>query len=461
MKSVNSLWPVLVVSGLSAGCAPGPFLRETQQVQLLSREAPLWPGPDADSSTGKRVEELLAQPLTADGAVEVSLLNNRTLRAALHSVRSAQGRAQQQALPPNPELEVVLREGGEGGPGVEVTVEYELTHALLVPLRADAARFQTDAQRVNAAAAVVRHAFQVRAATIALGASERKLALAHQLLDSTAAGQEAAAAIFRAGNASELELATRDAALETARAELTRADVDRVRSRLALANLLGLDRLPEAWVAGPALDRVAEPEDPGLEARAVESSLELEQRRLKLEQLSRIARLHRVEGWVPAVTVGVQAERDGPRWGAGAVVKLGLPLIDRSQGKIAAAVADQHAEQARLEAEQLEIRSGARALHAQLRACSAVARRFEEGILPARRNVFRQALLQYNAMQLGIFALLQAQRELFTTESAYVDALQGYWTARAAARALAAGVRVDAGREAGPANTSTNEQGEH
>jgi outer membrane protein, heavy metal efflux system len=44
--------------------------------------------------------------------------------------------------------------------------------------------------------------------------------------------------------------------------------------------------------------------------------------------------------------------------------------------------------------------------------------------------VVEETQLQYNAMQLGIFALLQAKRDQLVTEGEYARTLQAYWLAR-------------------------------
>jgi cobalt-zinc-cadmium efflux system outer membrane protein len=62
--------------------------------------------------------------------------------------------------------------------------------------------------------------------------------------------------------------------------------------------------------------------------------------------------------------------------------------------------------------------------------------------VPAQARVTAQTLLQYNAMQLGIFQLLEARREEFDVELAYVETLREYWSASAELDAVLAGTRV-------------------
>ena len=83
--------------------------------------------------------------------------------------------------------------------------------------------------------------------------------------------------------------------------------------------------------------------------------------------------------------------------------------------------------------------------------------------MPARRRVLEQTRLQYNAMQTGIFELLQARRGLLDAELAEVEALREHWTAQAAFDAILAGGRVDGegGSVAGRFTGSSDSAGGH
>jgi hypothetical protein len=100
-----------------------------------------WPGPCAPSDAARaRIDQLLAAPLSIDGATELALLNHRGLQAALAELGIAQAEAVQAARWPNPGFTLSrTRSGGE--------VEWErclhvgLGRLLLMPLaREDAER---------------------------------------------------------------------------------------------------------------------------------------------------------------------------------------------------------------------------------------------------------------------------------------------------------------------------------
>jgi cobalt-zinc-cadmium efflux system outer membrane protein len=66
-----------------------------------------------------------------------------------------------------------------------------------------------------------------------------------------------------------------------------------------------------------------------------------------------------------------------------------------------------------------------------------------------RHRALEQSLLQYNAMQLGVFELLAARRAEVEAARGYIDALRDYWIARATLARVLAGRALDGGTTAG------------
>jgi outer membrane protein TolC len=89
-----------------------------------------------------------------------------------------------------------------------------------------------------------------------------------------------------------------------------------------------------------------------------------------------------------------------------------------------------------------ELRSEAREASSRLSSAHLRARQYQEIIVPAHRRVTAQTLLQYNAMQVGIFELLQARREELDAQLAHIETLREYWSATAAINTLLGGKRV-------------------
>jgi cobalt-zinc-cadmium efflux system outer membrane protein len=441
----------------STGCVSTSLQADLARVHELTR-APMPQklhrvAADVEPETDESVRQLLQQPLTADAAVRIALLNNRELRASLRDLGVARGRLLQAGLLPNPEFELELRAPELlYEPQAEFRVEYDLTTAVLAPVRSSVARADLDAARYRAAATVVEVGYNVRAAYYANQAAQQRLVLTTRALDAFAATRDAARALFEGGNTPELDVATQEVAYEAARATAAQIELELLTSREQLQRLLGLHGDATTWTIPDGLARSPEHEPPfeQLERKAIVASLELAETRSRLEATARRTGLSRAEGWLPDVSVGVITERESrlagepfnSDWKWGGVINFTLPLLDRRQGTTAATEAEFDAMMERYQGMAIDIRSATRELGNRLRSSHLRARQYQQVLLPARQRLMQQMMLQYNGMQIGVFQLLQARRDQLNTELAYVETLREYWTARAALDALLAGRRV-------------------
>jgi outer membrane protein TolC len=400
---------------------------------------------------------LLRKPLDADGAVRVALLNNRELRATLREMGIARGRLIQAGLLPNPVVEVELLP--ERDTQLELRVEYDLTRAVLAPSRAHAEEPALEAARYRAAGAVIELGYRVRVAFYSLQSAEQRLAIGQQVLDGHAAARDTARALLEAGNVPELEAASEEADYERARIRVAELELDVATERERVERLLGTHGAETAWqVSGelpPAPKESAIPGD--LETRVLRSSLDLAETRHRLVGLARRAGVSKSSGWLPDIAVDVHAlggdpeapsgstERD-VRFGAG--ISVGVPLFDRHQGETLALEAEFDALMERFYGTASDLRSAAREARSRVASAPARARKYLDVIVPAERGVTQQTLLQYTAMQLGIFELLAARRAELEGRLAEVDTRREYWSAVAELDTLTAGKQVTAAARA-------------
>lgn len=439
---------LLVLALLAASCTSSSASTDLTRVRELV-DLPLPPAVrrPPEPEVPAEVREILARPLEVDDAVRVALLNNRELRANLREIGIARGRRVQAGLLPNPifEAEVFPERNTE----VALRFEYDVSSAILRGGRARAADAEVQAAHHLAAARVVEIAGAVRMAFFALQAAENRWEIAQRALDVFAAGRDAAEALLEAGNVPELDLATQSAAFERARITVARLALERADRREALQRLLGLHGELTSWrIAGqlpPASEQV--PPWEGLETQAIEASLDLRELRDRAESSARWAAAFRQQGWLPALALDIHSlvgdpEEPGRGWRFGAGVTIGLPIFNREQGNVLAREAEFEALLERHHALAIEIRSAVREAWNRLVSAHGRARQYQQVILPAQRRVSEQTLLQYNAMQVSVFPLLQARRAELDAELEYVDTLREYWTASAALEALLAGRRM-------------------
>ena len=405
-----------------------------------------------DARADSAVAALLAEPLTADAAVAVALLTNRHLQATYEDLGVAQAELVQAGLLANPvfggralwELEAA------GPPDLGFSVAFHLLNALHVPLRRRVARSEVAATRARVAGAVLDHAAETRAAFLGAQGAALRLGIEQRIAANAEAAYTAARLLREAGTVTQTDVLLQQAAFEQARLGLVTAEAAAVADREALVRAMGLYG-PDAdiEVAGtlpPVPDADGDPlalpdtlDVAALEREAVEASFALAALRAEAEAFAHRLGLASVESALPELELGGELEREGGEWEAGPEVEIALPLFDQGQARRAAARAELRRRRARLYATSVDVRSATRVLAARLSAAARTALHYQRVLLPLRAELSAEALRRYNAMQTGVFGLLEAHRLEADAARRYADALVAYWTARSDLDALRLG----------------------
>lgn len=433
------------------GCVGQSPLADRRQVSTLVNDRielgiALETTPQSDAMDAD-VRALAAQPLTVENAVRIALLNNRGLRAELMDLGVARGDLVQASLLPNLEFEVQPRFSQDAAQGVQwdFGLGIDLTALILRGRRQGVAEASLDAARIAAAGAALDLGYQVRLAYFEVQGGQQQLELMNTVLRAFAASRDTADALHRAGNLTDLDRLTEEAALEGARLAVTEAEADLIDARERLNVLLGYFGRDTDWQIA---DRLPDPSAPltdllGLETKAIEASLALARIRAELTAAARRVGLSKSTGWLPDINLGVHAEHDGTYWELGPALTGRLPVFDRQQGNVIARQAEFEALRQRYVHEAVGIRAALRSARARTLSAQARALRYRETVLPLRQRVLDQTVLQYNVMQVGVFQLLQARRDQVEAARMYVSTLLEYWRARSALDQILMGQSTD------------------
>jgi outer membrane protein TolC len=238
----------------------------------------------------------------------------------------------------------------------------------------------------------------------------------------------------QAGNVPTLAALNQRALYEESRVSLARAELRENTARQRLSVAMGLHGAESA--AWKALASLPEPPEKELdvsdvERRAVKASLDLELLRTTKDAFGRAADSAAARGIVPEISAGVRAEREGEQWGVGPQVGLEIPIFYQGQGEVGAAEAKMKEADAKLEATAVRVRASAHALAARLAGARSAALFYRDTLVPLRKKIVAETLLQYNAMSIGAFELVAAKRSELEAERASAEALADYWAARA------------------------------
>jgi cobalt-zinc-cadmium efflux system outer membrane protein len=439
--TLRLLTPVLAAVFL-AGCATvrpqAAFDDVEQTLDARTNARVVWrTGADEDAAADASVDSLLVRPLTADAAVQVALLNNRRLQATYENLGVAQADLVQAGLLANP----IFGAGAmfpleeSGAPDLRFSVAFDFLSVFFLPLRRAVAQSAYEAARLRVASEVLGFAADTRSMFYRAQADAARLALQRAVVENAEAAYEAALLLREAGNVPAVDLLAEQARFEQARLDLVSAEAQTVESRERLARQMGVFGEAAAFTLAGAIPPVSD--DPldaddlaNLEARTVEANLALAAARQDVLTFGRRLGLQKPETLIPEFHAGAELEREEGEWELGPDVEIALPLLDQGQARIARARAELRRRQARYYALGVEARSAARTLAQRLVAARTTALQYQTVVLPLRAELTAQTLRQYNAMQTGVFGLLQVQQMEVEANRRYLDRLAAYWRAR-------------------------------
>jgi cobalt-zinc-cadmium efflux system outer membrane protein len=380
-------------------------------------------------------------------------LNNRGVSAKLEELAITEAELVANRRLPNPTAEGAMRFDGDGSPELEVGAMLDLTDLVLLAPRSGAASAAVDAAKLAAIGAIIDLSFDARRAFYAYQAGAELLELRRTVLQAFEAAADLAVRMREAGNITELDLANQRSSFEEARLELQQAELAVASTREQLNALLGLWGHGVEWKAEPRLPQPPEREleTQALENAAIAGSLDLAIAKQRFTAAARRVNVARAQGFLPELKAGVSAERD-EAWAVGPAVEIEVPLFYQGQGEIGVATAQMRQARNLYTDAAVGIRALARTTAVELKASREAALYYKHVLLPLKQKVVEQSQLEYNAMLIGLFQLLQAKRDQVQTASMYVQRLRDYWIARTNAEQLLAGRRHPGGALSAPAD---------
>jgi cobalt-zinc-cadmium efflux system outer membrane protein len=436
MKVIRNLGLVLSAGALAA-CAhvdPNPaFADLARTVHLRTGKRVLWNrGSAEDAQVQSAVASLLSRPLTADSAVQIALLNNHSLQATYEELGIAQADLVEAGLLKNPTFTFERRFPGQAA---EIDLLQEFIDILFLPLRKRIAAAQFEAAKLGVGHEILSTAAEVRGAFYEHQGDQQLVDLRKTVADATARSAETALKMHEAGNITDLDLASEQATNAQAKIELAKAQANAVQSREKLNKLTGAFGTQTNWTVAPRL-----PELPGsamaasqLESRAIQQRLDLAAARQQFIAEARARGIAPAEAILQRAEIGTHYEHEieGGRHSTGPSVNVPIPIFNQGQPAAARANAKTRQAEQRYLALAAGIRSDVRAARDKMLLARRQVEYFKSTALPMRTRVTQESQLQYNAMQISPFQLLQAKQEEVKTGAESVEALRDYWAARA------------------------------
>jgi cobalt-zinc-cadmium efflux system outer membrane protein len=387
----------------------------------------------SNDDISRAVDLLLSRPLSADDAVQISLLNNRNLQATYEDLGIAQAELVSAGLLKNPTLTAEVRFPKDPQLPFDIDITQSFLDLFFIPIRKRIATAQFDAAKWRVTNEVVNTAAEAKSAFYRAQAAEQLLDLRRTVLKATAASSDAARRLHEAGNITDRAFATEQAANEQAKIDLSRAEADALDAREALNAVMGAWGSQTNWNLSPRLPELPQAEvDPqGLESLAVKQRADLGAARDEVVALAQSAGLANSSALFSeaSATVHWSGEPDGTR-SIGPGLEIPLPIFNQGQPAIAAAQARFRRGQQRYFALAVQVRADVRRARNRMLAVRAQAEQQMKIVIPLRHQIVEQSQLEYNAMRIGVFELLQSKQSEIDAGRDYVESLRDYWLAR-------------------------------
>ncbi len=390
---------------------------------------------EGDKAAGA-VRELLKDDLTADAAVRIALVNNRSLQAAFEEIGVSQAGLAQSALIKNPEFDGFLRfpRGVASGNNVELGVVQDVLDIFTRPLRKKIGAVELEQTKLRVGSEVVELAAEVKTAYFSLQARQQLVGRLELIMEVNRAAAEFAQKQHEAGTMNDLDFATHQATYNQSKVDVAVEAAQLRTDRERLNRLLGLWGADTGWKIAGQLPAIPGDEIPldGLESLAISQRLDVAAARWGVDVVGRALALKRGTRYFPVgISVGVQTEKDsGGQRVTGPSLALQLPIFDTGRASIARLEAQHRQAQHQLQALAINARSEVRQTRDRFLATRDLARYYGSVLLPERVEILDLTLKHHNMMFRGTYDLLLAKQNEVATERSYVEAWRDYWIAR-------------------------------
>ena len=439
----RKLKPILLVTIVPfalVGCAgtnpKAAFNDVDKTVNTRTGQSVQWQRSDSTNhEVAKTIKPWLETNLTAQAAVTIALLNNKSLQAEFGEIGISQADVAQASRLQNIEIAGSWRfpDRPPSAADVGYSAAGNLLDLLTLPAKKKVAARNLEQTKLRVADKVLQLAAEVQTAFYTLQAQTELGRRLNTIIEVNEAAADVAQRQYDAGNINDLELQNQQAPAMQTRLDLMKASAQAQAQREHLNRLLGLSGEQLNWQMAEALPSLPEKELPleNLESLAVNQRLDLAASRSSAEAIAAALRLKKKTRFIPGVKLGVDTERtpDGQRV-TGPTLDLELPIFDQGQPAVARLTAEFQQAKNNYAAHEVNVRSEVRESRSALLAARGAVEFSQKNLLPLRRKILGETLRHYNAMQKSSYELLAAKEREQMAEQGGIEALRDYWLAR-------------------------------
>ena len=432
MRAVAIAVATLLLAGCASFSPDGGFGPVENAVRERTGQEAKWVRSEDDANSVRaRVKELLAQPLSAESAVQIALINNPGLQAAYAEMGVAEADLVQASRWSGPTFSFArLRRGDQTE--FERSVFFDILGLIRIPLETKAQEKRFEAAKARAAGQALGLALDTRKAFFGAVAAREAVRYMEQVKEAAEASAELARRMAAVGNWSKLNQQREQLFYAETTAQLARVRRLQASARERLIRQMGLHgealafQLPERL---PELPKA--PRDTGdLEAQALAQRLDVQGARQEAEALAQALGLTKVTRYVDLFELGLHNNSDAPHpKQRGWEIELRIPIFDFGGARVARAEHLYMQAVNRAADSAIRARSEVREAYSAYRTAFDLTRHYRDEIVPLRKRISEEMLMRYNGMLASVFELLSDARDSVMSVNAYIEALRDFWLA--------------------------------
>jgi outer membrane protein TolC len=381
-----------------------------------------------------QVAAMLQLPLSAPDAVQIALLNNRSLQASFEELGISEADLVQSGRLANPRF--TLRHAGVSAQyDIEETLTFNVLSLLTAPYAREIEKRRFEQVQGAVVVTVVQLANDTRQAYFTAVAAGESVHYLEQVKTAAEAGAELGRRMLAAGNWNVLDQAREQGFYTDAERRLTQARWQQEAAAEKLRQLMGLSGAQPALRLAPTLPELPQniEELPDVEGLLLQNRIDLKVKRLRIDALAHSLGLTKATRFINVLDVGPTRVLQGDRhqqYERGYEISLEVPIFDSGAARVRRAEALYSQAVDRFAQSAIEARSEIRRAYAAYRACFDIARQQRDEVVPNAKLIAAQNLLRYNASLISVFDLLADARSQVSSVDDYIRSVRDFWMAK-------------------------------
>jgi len=438
IKHRKKLALLLGLFSICTGCTHVPSSDSTQVSKLveprIGKKVHWHQAEKEDAQIDDAIGKLLQNELSVDTAIQIALINNRSLQALYEEIGISQADIVQAGLLQNPLFTAAIGFPTQGGASIssQFSIAQNFIDAFSISLRKKYAQVLLEQTELKIANAVIDHVSKVERAYYKLQA---EMSLKDQLEKITELESAAVALSERqqkAGNVYDIQVVNHKKKLYQTKISQTKTEAQILVLREHLNELLGLFGDHTTWKIPRTLPSIPVDEINvnDLENLAISNRLDLKAAKKEVELMATALGLK--EWWTYTEgQIGVLQQRDSEGvTSIGPSLGFAIPLFDCGQANRAKFQAKLKQSYEQMMGLIVQIRAEVRAARETLVASQKLAEYLLKVVSPLQSKTMQLSQKLYNSMTISTYQLLAAKRKEIETQIEYIEALREYWLSR-------------------------------